>query len=164
MFTNKLGCPIRSFKTWIDKLGLVRIGAGYILILCGVILVFKGLYYYLLLEKKNHFLKMDQIIVFAGFEINKDLMIGKVFISILNGFNISLIIYSYAIIFFDIGVTGNHNFNFNLIFKLKRNITCCFDLWIHFILKILLEHNISDLSLCEFNYKFGLQRLLCNFH
>lgn len=104
-----IGCPIRTFQTWIDKLGIFRIGAGYILIICGIILVFKGLYYYLMLDKKNHFLNKDQKIIFDGQDIQNDLIIGKVFISMLNGFNISLIIYSYAIIFFDIGVLGNHN-------------------------------------------------------
>jgi hypothetical protein len=89
--------------------GLFRIGAGYILIICGFILVFKGLYYYVLLDKKNHFLKKNQKIIFAGFDVRNDLVIGKVFISILNGFNISLILYSYAIIFFDINVVGNFN-------------------------------------------------------
>jgi hypothetical protein len=82
-----------------------------------VVLLFKGLYYYLLLDKKNPFFKKEEKIIFAGSDIRNDLIMGKIFISILNGFNISFIIYSYVVIFIDISVTGNKNFNNNFYIK-----------------------------------------------
>lgn len=78
------------------------------MILCGIILIFKGLYYYILLDKKLYYLKKGERVIFAGSDITNDLIIGKVFISILNGFNISLIIYSYIVIFIDISVLSNY--------------------------------------------------------
>jgi len=59
------------------------------------------------LDKKDHFLNDESYpVMFAGSDVRHDLIIGKYFISILNGFNISLIIYSYAVIFYDISVIG----------------------------------------------------------
>ncbi len=99
-----IGCPIRKFNTWIDKFGLFRIGVGYVLIICGLILAFNGLFFNLLLYKNNHLLFDKKEIIFEEIDIQNQLLIGKIFISILTGSNLTIIVYSYMIMIFDINI------------------------------------------------------------
>ena len=79
---------------------------GYILILLGVILSFKGYFYFVLINRKNHLLDREKIVIFMGKNIKNDLIIGKIIISVINGFCVSLIINSFLSVFFYMNLLG----------------------------------------------------------
>jgi len=58
----------------------------------------------------------NQIVIFRGVDITIDLIRGKFLICLLNGCYLSVILYSYVIIFFDVNLAGNYFYIFmNLI-------------------------------------------------
>ena len=79
---------------------------GYILILLGVILSFKGYFYFVLINRKNPLLDREKKVIFMGKNIKNDLIIGKIIISIINGFSLSLIINSFLSVYFYMNLLG----------------------------------------------------------
>jgi hypothetical protein len=74
---------------------------GFFLLFTGILIGFKGIYWNVMIEKKLGFFKNDTII-FQGKNIKKELQIGKLIISILNGCFIMILLESNLIIFYQI--------------------------------------------------------------
>lgn len=96
-----LGCPVKFHETLGNKLGNFKIALGYLLVFIGVLIGFKGVYWVVMIEKKFHFLHCKKIF-FEGKDIKKELVRGKITLTIINGFFMMFIVQSNLIIIYQI--------------------------------------------------------------